>query len=109
MQVGGTWTLRLQSPDDDINVWSWGLFVEGAERDSAGGDGLGAVVFEWGPWKDRALAGIAAPADDEAVRRALTRIKPAHTRASLIYRSRHVSGAAIPDDPEAIPGGCIPG
>lgn len=104
----GVWTVEVYSTGAAGTLHETKLFVEAAGRTGVF-DGRGSEVYEWGVVKDGSLAGIASPADDAAARAALARIKPAHTNADLIYLSGDASGAAIPDDPEAIPDACYPG
>jgi uncharacterized protein YmfQ (DUF2313 family) len=107
--VAGTWSVVVGNGGGNQAVVNFSdLFVEGAGLDS-GFNGHGSQIYEWGPLKDKVLAGVANASDDQAVRAVLSRVKPAHTAAYLIYKSDDASGAAIPDNPESIPDGCYPG
>ena len=80
----GTWTLRIFTGVNDIDATSWDLFVEGARLDSSRNDGRGAEVFYFGCYADATLEGAAAPSDRDAARRVLQRIRPAHTRSTVL-------------------------
>jgi len=99
----GTWTVvvvSLSGATTTPPIASWSVFVEGAGR-----DGLSKDLCTWGAFLDPALAGKnGAPADREGARTAISRIEHAHTNGVLL-----TSLLAIPDDPNSVPDGCLPG
>lgn len=104
-KIKGDWTLTVKNMD---TVDLAGLFVEGVGRNSAGQDGLGAALFEWGVLAESAKLG--AGADLLGAAAAIERMNHAHLRGVLLLDGALVTSiAAIPDDPNAIPDASIPG
>lgn len=110
-QLLGQWTIAVSSSAAAGTVNSAALFVEGVGRDSAGNDGLGAEIFDWGVLIDRSLEGVVNPSDHDGVKAAMARFAQAHSlgNQSLIQISTIAGGVgAVPDDTYAIPDACIP-
>jgi hypothetical protein len=110
--VAGEWTLAFNSISGG-EVSAVFLFAEGVGRDSAGNDGLGAAMFEWGVVAEPAKMG--PNANLRAAEAAIRRINYATRRGRLVRRSSGAGAlpagnfAAIPDDPGTLPDACIPG
>lgn len=100
---GGTWSVSVLALSFNTTVpalSSWSIFVEGV-----GHSGLGGDLVCWGAYVDPTLAGRGgAPADLDAARAAISRVKHAHTQGGVV-----TSLAAIPDDPSSLPDACLPG
>lgn len=94
----GTWTLQIASSGVGGTITSWRLFVEGVGRDAGGSEGRGAEAFWWAAYADPALEGVSSASDHAAALRALGRIKPAHTRATLLTTLTPVPGALVPGE-----------
>lgn len=99
---GGTWSVSILALSFMTTVpalSSWSIFVEGSGRSGLGGD-----IATWGVFVDPALAGKnGVPADVDAARAAISRVKHAHTVGLVV-----TSLAAIPDDPSSLPDACLP-
>lgn len=96
-RILGTWTFSVVLATGSTVAWlSLDLFVEGAGLDAAKNDGRGAEVWYWGAFANPALEGIASASDREAARRAIERIKPAHTRGALLLTITPQPGALVP-------------
>lgn len=106
-QAGGTWTVLINSMIPGTSILAVQLFAEGVGRTSVGGDGLGAVIFEWVAVADPAKMGSLA--DLQAARDALARINYATRRGALIVKPTAMTYAPYPDTPLAIPNLFIPG
>ena len=104
-RINGTWTLTLRNLDK-LNFA--GLFVEGVGRNSAGQDGRGYALFEWGVLAETAKLG--AGADLLGAAEAVRRMDHCHLNGHLLLDGHDITSlAAIPDDPNAIPDEGIPG
>ena len=110
--INGVWNFTVQAGSAAVTLVNWAVIVEGAGRDSAGNDGLGASIFEWGVMAEPPKAN--SP-DYIGARRALARMQPAYSKAKLLFQTQdtvHSTGyqnAAIPDDPLCLPDSVIPG
>ena len=113
--VDGTWRLIVSdqgAAGGTVNVGGANrsdIFVEGIGRRTplSLSEGLGSAVFHWGVVADPGLYGVAAPADFDAARAALQRIKQSHTVAVLIIASPLApAGCWIPNI--SLPGAMIP-
>lgn len=94
--LDGEWVLHVFIAAGSLSFSSWDLFVEGARLDSAGFDGRGAEQYYWAAYANPALEGATAPSDRDAALRAIDRIKPAHTRGSVLTTISPQPGALIP-------------
>lgn len=112
--IKGVWTFGVATGPGATVISNWDLFVEGIgvnyQRNVAGdlvynGEGLGAAIFEMGVVADLSLLGTGY--DINGAIRALQRWKPAHVRATVVYK---VDGTicATPDTFTAMPGRAIP-
>lgn len=110
--IFGTWSLTVTATGAaTCAVSNCYLYVEGAGRDSAGNDGLGAAIFDWGVQPE--IAKVGAQPDYAGVRRALSRMTPAFALPHVIFQTQDAGqvtySAAIPDAANSIPDSCIPG
>ena len=90
--------IHVASPTE-VRLFGW---------DSAGNDGLGAVIFEWGVFLDPTQVGDGAGVsgvDYPAIRRAIGRLSPAHTLGARQPLGTIVRGSSTvsPGTPLAIP------
>lgn len=92
----GRWRLDVYSVATGGTLVEAGLMVEGAGRDSAGADGRGTEVFEWGAYADPTLERAASPSDRAAVLRTMSRVQPAHTRGALLTSVSPRPGGLVP-------------
>lgn len=105
-----TWILRVtNNSGGSATLGDCTLFVEGIGRDSAGNDGLGAVIFEWSVLVDPALAGGNGTTPDyDMARAAVERLNPAHCRGFLTFEPTAGGGScARYDDVTSTYDGCI--
>lgn len=111
--MGGTWKLVIGATSGTGTLTAADLFVEGVGRDSTKRDGLGAAIWHWGVMV--VDADVGPNADLVAAREALDRITYACRFPSLLRRSVGSGAlpagdyAAIPGDPNSLPGAALPG
>lgn len=111
--MGGTWSLSIGAISGTGTITAADLFVEGVGRDSTHRDGRGASVWHWGVVVEDDKLG--PNADLVAAREALHRISYACRFPALLRRSVGSGAlpagdfAAIPGDPNTLPGASLPG
>ena len=106
--VDGTWRLIItDTAGAGGTVHSADVFVEGMGRQYwYSPEGLGKSIFDWGVFADAALVGIASPADFNAARIAMFKIRPAHTLPWLIVGNPIAGMCWIPNI--SVPGAMVP-
>lgn len=103
--INGNWEMSLITGADPAEIANAELFVEGVGRHPDGSQGLGAAMYEFAVVADPSLLGTGY--DIEGAYRAIQRIKPAHTIATIIQKTG-ADACAIPDTLSAIPDRAIP-
>lgn len=103
--INGNWEMSLITGADPAQIVNAELFVEGIGRNPNGSQGLGAAMYEFAVVANPALLGTGY--DIEGAYRAIQRIKPAHTIATVVTQTG-ADACAIPDTLSAIPDRAIP-